>query len=435
MKLGLYQQQKQKVAMTPEMKQAITVLRYSTADLAEYIQKEALENPLIELEPPKMAIAGKHNKEQAKNPLDFLHDRSETLSDYLLDQLSLHSLSAEEEKVVHYIIFSLNESGYFREDPVETASRLDVSLSAFQHLLALVQGLEPAGVAATSLGECLALQLDRRFPNETNAKVIVTDHLEDVAQRNWPAIADALQLSEQDVIDLVEIIKSLNPKPGASFDQRINTPAIMPDLYVKMEQGQLFMQTNDWLLPTIRISDDYNDLLQAGDTEVKSYVMEKYKKALWLSKSIDQRRHTLQKIMQAIIEKQQAFFKTGSPLLPLTIKEIASRCVVHESTVSRATKDKYVHTPHGIFELKYFFSSGIQLQDGNAVSAHFIKQKIKAIIQEENPTKPLSDQKITALLNKEGILLSRRTVAKYREQLHIPSTTRRKSKKQYPISE
>ncbi|WP_199868435.1 RNA polymerase factor sigma-54 [Virgibacillus senegalensis] len=310
----------------------------------------------------------------------------------------------------------------------EAADRIGVSSNTMQRMLSVVQGLEPAGVAATDLRQCLVLQLEYYYPHTKNARILVTDYLEAVAEKKWAEIAAALHISEQEVTDLVDMIKSLDPKPGARFDSQTSNSPIIPDLYVKVEHGQLFMQTNDRLVPTIRISNDFTDLLQIGDTEVKTYLRDKYKKATWLSKSLEQRRYTLQKIMQAIVEKQQAFFENGTTLQPLTIKEIASRCDVHESTVSRATNDKYAHTPFGIFELKYFFSTGIPLQDGNYVSAHSIQQKIKTMIDGENPIKPLSDQMITTILNQEGVMISRRTVAKYREKLLIPSTSKRKRK-------
>ncbi|UFT98830.1 RNA polymerase factor sigma-54 [Radiobacillus kanasensis] len=437
--LGIFQEQKLKLAMTTEMKQAISILQFSSLELAEFVKNEALDNPLIELEEPQLQMEGRnysHKKSSVggssyQSPLDFFRSKEgDSLHDSLISQVSFLSLSKQEKYIVDYLILTLDENGYLAEEPLDSASHLRVSLQDVQHAIKIIQQLEPIGVGASNLKECLSIQIDYYYPNHKDAQNVVLYYLTELSMRNWKLIAKELHISLNRVKEIFEIIQTLNPKPGSLFDNHIKTNYIIPDLHIQILNNKLTIQVNDKVMPKISVASDYEPMLHTFSNKqnpTAKYLKNKYKHVMWLNKSIEHRRITLFNVMKAITYKQMDFFQKGpSHLNPLTLKEIAKICDVHESTVSRATNNKYVQTPFGVYELKHFFSSAIQLSNGLTTSSYTIKHIMKELIEREDPTKPMSDQKLTVLLRDRNILVSRRTVAKYREQLGIPSSTNRR---------
>ncbi|GGM42168.1 RNA polymerase sigma-54 factor [Paraliobacillus quinghaiensis] len=430
--LGLFQQQKTQLHMTPQMKQAISILQYSSTDLLEFIKKEALENPLIELDVTSFQFDRRKSHASEKSdvsPLDFIASQNNTLFDYLHEQVVVLDLSKQEQSIMEYIFLTLDESGYFRESIQDAATYLNVSSETFENALHLVQKqVEPVGIAATDLQQCLSLQMEHYYPEYEHAQAVLA-YLDDLSKSNWNVIAKKLGISIDEVKEILQIIKSLNPKPGLLVDDQV-TDYIVPDFYIYMEDGKSNVELNNQLIPKFNLSSEYQSMIQAEhDTETANYLQELNQRALWLRKSIDHRTTTLLKVMKAIANEQVEFFQKGPSFLkPLNLKEVAELCNVHVSTVSRATSHKYVHTQFGIFELKYFFSSGFTMNSGKTVSSQPIKQMIKDLIENENPRKPLSDQQLSLSLKEKDVDISRRTVTKYREQLNILSSTKRKLK-------
>ncbi|MCP8615947.1 RNA polymerase factor sigma-54 [Salirhabdus salicampi] len=439
MKLSLTKEQKMGLNMTPEMKQGLSILQYSSIELASFIQNESLENPFIEIEETtypdyfsdvRRRPTARTNDSSTTSPLEFISDERNTLYNDLLEQLTFLRLTNKEKFIVHYIITTLNESGYYEEEVRETAQHLGVTEFEVKSALHLVQGLEPVGVGATSLQQCLLLQLEHYYPQNEIAKKVVADHLEDLSLSKWGAIATKLDIDETEIRNILTIIQSLNPKPGSQFNSTSKTNYIIPDLYIRVENGNVTVEINDRSLPKISLSSDYETMLHnVTDNKANQFLKDKYKKFLWLRKNIEQRSAILLNVTKAIVHHQLDFFLKGNASLrPLTLKDIAEQCDVHISTISRATKHKYVQTPFGVYPLKHFFPSAISLNNGNITSSHNIKQMMKELIKSEDPAKPLSDQQLANHINSKNIIISRRTVAKYREQLNIPSSTNRKYK-------
>ncbi|MDC3423123.1 RNA polymerase factor sigma-54 [Aquibacillus sp. 3ASR75-11] len=439
MEIGLFQEQKMKLTMTTDLQQAISILQYSTLELFEYIQNQALENPLIDVEEPsfkqmepltKSRSNGSVGNKDMKSPIDFVSNKKTSLYEYLINQAIFLNVSKKESDIINYIIYALNRNGYFEDDLIDTAAHLKVSVEDVKNALKKVQQLEPIGIGATSLQECLSIQLHFYYKENELAEEVVTHYLNELASNKWSIIAKELNISLPEVQHIYDLIQTLNPKPGERIDEDFIPNYIIPDMTVKLENDKLIIMVNDQTIPTIKINADYEPLLSSTfnkDSQTAKYLQSKYKQFTWLNKSIEHRKWTLYNVMKTIAQEQALFFKKGPQhLRPMTLKEVAEHCDVHESTVSRATNNKYVQTPHGLFELKYFFSSSIRTERGENASSHRIKLMIKELIQEEDHFKPLSDQKITTLLKDQNILISRRTVAKYREELGIPSSSSRK---------
>lgn len=436
---GLWQEQIQKLVMTPELRQAITVLQFSAQELFEYLETEAAQNPVMELDAPDWLQIAKEQKENRVRrsvreskvvPIESVFRTNQSLEDHLLRQLNLTKVTPAERHIGAFIIGNLDSNGYLNLSVEEIATMRKCDTELVQRSLRLVQSLEPTGVAARSVEECLLLQLREIVNVPTEVFQIVEHHLPDVAQGKVSKIAAALGIPAKQTQQAIDWIRSLDPKPGRWYTSE--TPEyIMPDVVVERVSSDYVVMVNESVMPRLHINDFYRRILEQQNDlvaqETKEYITGKLNSALWLVKSIEQRRRTLYKVTEAIVEYQKEFFDQGvHKLKPLTLKQIADKIGMHESTVSRATSGKYAQTPRGVFELKYFFGSGLSTDEGEAASAESIKAKIKSMIDREDASQPFSDQKISEMLQQEGVQISRRTVAKYREELGIPSSMQRK---------
>lgn len=433
MDLGLYQQQSLKLVMTTELKQAITLLQYSTIELHEFLEEQALENPLIELK--EFSISDMHDRpvrkkqdDQPRQPFETVSKHEKSLQEVLQEQVSFLKLEPELTNALHYLINSLDENGYLEEDLEKIADTLGYPLETIKKALTLLQQLEPYGIGARDLKECLLIQMEKLPTEHPIAEMLVAEHLEDFAEKRWKLLSKKLDIGLKEIQEAFDLIQSLNPRPGACYTTE-KPRYIIPDLYVRKTNDGYEIVMNDQYVPQIQVNDDYRQMItDNSQTDASKYVQSKYQQILWLKKSIEQRRLTLLKVMTTIVNKQVEFFQNGpGHLRPLTLKEVAEEADIHESTVSRSVKNKYVQTPHGLFEMKHFFNVGVRTDDGEEASSSSVKEQIKALIDTENPKKPFSDQKLADALKKEkGIVVSRRTVAKYREQMNIPSSSKRK---------
>jgi RNA polymerase sigma-54 factor len=475
--MGLEMKQSQKMSqelrMTPQLQQAIRLLQLSRLELADVIAAEMVENPMLEEapenggfepepEPTSEVIRGDSSAEEttAKKAVDeidwerYVENYSsplpgsagghgeefpgvdqtvtavEGLTEHLLGQLIYMECEGTERALAEAIIHNLDDAGYLRGITLEElAASENASLDAVEDALTLVQELDPLGVGARSLSECLLLQAKELFPYEDVLHDLISDHLDELEKRNYSGIARSLGVSKDDIMDMHRLLQTLNPRPGRQHSIDDNS-YITPDIYIfRNDDGEWVTQLNDDGLPRLRVSDHYRRTLRATkDNGAKEYVQDRLRSAMWLIKSIDQRQRTIRRVTQSIIQYQQEFLDRGIEYLrPLVLRDIADDIGMHESTISRVTTNKYVHTPQGIFELKFFFNSSIRKQGGEDIAAEAVKHHIKNFIGEENPAKPLSDQQLVEILEKEhSIQIARRTVAKYREMLGILSSSKRK---------
>lgn len=437
MELGLFQQQTLKPYMTQELRQAISILQYSRQELTQFIREQALENPLIELtEPSYEAYAGTggttvYRGNEDYNPFDFIKDERGGMKEDLLQQARCLRLEEPIQKRLAYLILLLDEDGYLPADIIsEMADQLRLPEEESENLLALLQKLEPAGVGARNLRECLLLQIKRLAPNDDLAREMVSSHMDLMAKKNWRELTAKLSVSMDEVHETVRWIQeTLQPRPGSVYDTE-KTRFMIPDVTVKKSGGRYQIIIHDDFLPAVHVNRDYDAYLhRKARDEATLYVNEKYKQVMWLVKSLEQRRLTLLKVMEIIIRKQADFLDNGfRRLKPMTLREVAAEAGVHESTVSRTIRNKNVQTPFGLYEMRSFFSSKLSAANGSDASSASVKLLIKEIVNGEDVRKPFSDQKISVILKTvHGISVSRRTVAKYREQLHIQASSRRKS--------
>ncbi|KQL46440.1 RNA polymerase sigma-54 factor [Brevibacillus choshinensis] len=453
MGLGLFQEQTLKLVMTPELRQAITILQYSAIDLISYLQEQANENPVIDLEAPREIATAKAEKptpeidwkeivgnrasgeytvsknESTYNPLDYVQQGADTLYEHLESQLGyVKGFSPLQRKIALFLIGNLDEKGYLEVTLEEAGEKLGAELLEIEDVLSVLQHFDPVGVAARSLEECLLLQLEHLALDDEKIVQVVRFHLQDLADKRYQRIADKVGCTPQDVQTMADLVRTLNPRPGAAYS-RVETRYVIPDVAVEKVGNEYVVLVNDIATPRLKINSFYEKMLsqQKSQEEAKQFIHEKLNAAMWLAKSLEQRRLTLMRVTQAIVEMQQDFFDRGVHYLkPMTQKEIAERVNLHESTISRATSNKYVQTPRGIFELKYFFTSALSTSNGESTSSESVKRRIKALIEQEDRKAPLSDQKLGEMLQSEGIEISRRTVAKYREEMMIPSSAKRK---------
>ena len=454
--IKLEQVQSQRLNLTPELVQSIKILQQNSVELENYIQEELMSNPMLELadNQPDFSREEKDNRfdwtEHAKersyddrssrrltesekgdyNYEQFVKARY-SLYDFLHMQLTLiPGLDPKTRKIAEYIIDSLNPWGYRTERATEIAVKLDCEHDEVMKAIHVVQSLEPAGVGAKSLQEALMLQLKRMGEYNEVFADIITNHLQNIANNRIQMIAKALNLSLDETNEYCDELRSLDPKPGVRYGKNDENSYIKPDVYVKEDRGKYLIFANEKITPLLNTSPYYEKLLAeaAGDEETTEYIKSKMNSAVWLIKGIDQRRRTIQKVAEAIVAHQQDFFKKGSSALrPMTLSDIAEELDIHESTVSRAVNGKYMQTPRGLFEMKFFFSGSVSGSTGDDMSQEAARQAIKEIVANEDPKKPLSDEKIKEKLYTEHkIDIARRTVAKYREQLGIPGTSKRK---------
>ncbi|WP_400162388.1 RNA polymerase factor sigma-54 [Brevibacillus sp. TJ4] len=454
MGMGLFQEQTLKLVMTPELRQAITILQYSTIDLISYLREQATENPVIELQEAAGEVAsaqvekpgpeidwkeivgnratGEYSpmkSDNSYNPLDFVSQGSVTLYEHLENQLGyVKGFTPLQRKIALFLIGNLDEKGYLEVTLEEASERLDAEPEEIEDVLVVLQHFDPVGVAARNLEECLLLQLQHLALDDDKIVQVVQHHLQDLADNRYQRIAEKIGCTVQDVQTMADLIRTLNPRPGAAYST-VETRYVIPDISVEKVGGEYVVLVNDIATPRLRINNFYEKMLsqQQSQNEAKQFIHDKLNAAMWLAKSLEQRRLTLLRVTQAIVEMQLDFFERGVHYLkPMTQKEIAERVGLHESTISRATSNKYVQTPRGIFELKYFFTSALSTASGESASSESVKRRIKALIEAEDRKAPLSDQKLSELLLTEGVEISRRTVAKYREELLIPSSAKRK---------
>ncbi|WP_066366032.1 RNA polymerase factor sigma-54 [Neobacillus fumarioli] len=437
LKAGLWQQQTLKLTMTQELSQAIALLQYSTQELTEFLENKALENPLIQIESgtiqpmnPLMDRKRRNHQKAEKDWIEQIGAKTVSLEEQLISQLNLKKLTAEQLKVIRHLINNLDENGYFTGDLSEIAVKLNVPLELVEDGLAVIQTLEPAGIGARNLQECLLIQMEYTKPNNELAIKILSDYFIPFAEKKWKQIAKELQVTLKEIQEVFDEVQALNPKPGARLVPE-SSAYVIPDVLVIQTDGGLAVQMVDDPIPKVVFNEQYYRQFkeQKHDQQVKRFLQDKMQDYQWILKSIEQRKETLMKVVTKIVEKQPAFFQKGPHfLVPMTMKEIASELEIHESTVSRAVREKYVQTPVGTYPLKSFFTSTIQTvsEDENTSSSQ-VKNIIRKLIEQENKEKPLSDQELVQQLKTlEGIVVSRRTVAKYRDQMNIPSSSKRK---------
>lgn len=372
--------------------------------------------------------------DRSEDHRDMPEPYTETMAEHLLEQLHLLNLNEKEFRIGEYLIYNLRDDGYLdAETDMENIGQIfEVEAELAEEVLKKIQKIDPPGIAARNLQECLVIQLeaknkDGRFDIPLR---ILRDCYNDFINRRFEKVADALEISLEEVKLALEEISKLNPKPGEGYsDARLNY--IVPDFYVEMVDGELVISLNEYKSPGLRISNHYKKMMRQPkklDREVRKFLKEKVDSAKWFIKAIRQRQMTMQKTMESIVESQYDFFAKGPEhIKPMIMKDIADKIEMDISTVSRVCKGKYVETDHGVYELKYFFNEGMETDDGEELSTLRIKERLREIIEKENTRKPFSDEKLAQMLNKEGIPIARRTVAKYREQLDIPVARLRRS--------
>ncbi|CAN2248104.1 RNA polymerase factor sigma-54 [Bacillus vallismortis] len=433
MDMKLQQVQVLKPQLTQELRQAITLLGYHSAELAEYIDELSLENPLIERKetdtPPLSYHKTNKNRMNAQEAGLQLSDPQKTLQDVLKQQSLDMNLTNTEKKIFHYLIHSLDSNGYLEEDMEEAARRLSVSAKEAEAVLAKLQSLEPAGIGARSLRECILLQLQRLPNRNEQAEMLVSAHFEAFAQKNWKALSKMTGIPLHTIQDISDDIAALHPRPGLLFARPEQDMYIEPDIFIIVKNGHIAAELNTRSFPEIELQSQYRPLLSSGSCQdTASYLSAKYQEWRWLDRALRQRKQTITRIVSELITRQREFFLKGrSAMKPLTLREVADCLSLHESTVSRAIKGKTLQTPYGLFEMKLFFSAKAEASGDGEASNYAVKTHLEDLINQEDKTKPLSDQKLADLLNEQhGIQISRRTVAKYRDQLNIPSSAARK---------
>jgi len=380
---------------------------------------------------PQTGLETRVGADDERRSLEATLTRRQTLAEHLEWQLQLADFDAEEVAVAHWIIGNIDDRGYLRSTVEDIARQAHVSEEVVEAVLARVQQFDPPGVAARDLRECLLLQIDALKITDPLVTVLIDQHLALLQKRDFRGLARLLDVTQHDVAVAARVIASLEPRPGRDFGGQ-DPVYITPDIYVHKLGDEFHVLLNEDGLPKLRINNVYKDVLARGRIiedakDTKNYVQDKVRSAMWLIKSIHQRQRTIYKVMQSIIEHQRDFFEKGVAFLkPLNLRDVADDIGMHESTVSRVTTNKYVHTPQGIYELKYFFNAAISRFEGDAVASESVKEKIRKIIASEDPAKPMSDQRIAEVLKSSNIDIARRTVTKYREAMNILSSTKRR---------
>ncbi|HSQ86714.1 MAG TPA: RNA polymerase factor sigma-54 [Desulfobacterales bacterium] len=477
MALELRQQLKltQQLIMTPQLQMAIKLLQLSRLELLNTIRKELEENPTLEEEIHEVSSeesldgqsdkastdsasteevtikenireddidwnnyineyssSGRtHFEAERKESPDFesFIAHKESLRDHLLWQLLMTSPTQEEEKIGSLIVGNLNEDGYLEASVENLATMSGSDPDKIEQVLSLMQTFDPTGVCARDLRECLLIQARYYDLDDTIVIKIIENHLNHLENKNYRAIAKSLKISIEDVITAVKVIKGLEPRPGREFAEE-EAQYINPDVFVYKLENEFVILVNDDGMPRLHVNNFYKNAFKDGGTfsdDAKEYIQEKMRSATWLIRSIHQRQKTIYKVMESILKFQRSFFEKGIAYLkPMVLRDVAEDIGMHESTISRVTTNKYVHTPRGIFELKYFFNSSIQRVQGDAIASASVQEKIRQIIESEDPKKPYSDDKISKLLKESNISIARRTVAKYREMMRVLPSNKRK---------
>ncbi|MCA1932460.1 MAG: RNA polymerase factor sigma-54 [Calditerrivibrio sp.] len=455
--LGLQTKLGQKLLITPQMKQSLNILQMTVTELSTEIDNILLENPVLEIiENKEEANVSDKEIDSYLETLkkiewdDFFSDRDDfkyvssddeevdfekfvsrtpSLEEHLLFQLKILGLSDSDYEIGRYIIGNLDETGYLDIPIGQIASDLSVDVEDVNRVLGYIQDFDPSGIAATSLSGCVAKQLEETGAFKEDIKLIVEmieHHYPLIEKNDLDRLSIVLGISREYVEDLIDMIRHTDPKPGLKFNNQTNY--VVPDVYVIKKGDTLEVLPNDDSIPSLKLNGYYIKMLKSKDIDKQTYdyVSEKVKNALWVLKSLNQRKTTIVSVMEAIVKFQREFFFNGfESLKPLKLRDISDYIGIHESTISRVTSGKYVMTEFGVLEIKTFFVKGFQTDFGN-VTTDSIRGMIKALIDDEDKSKPLSDQKISEILSKKGINIARRTVAKYREEMAIPSTADRK---------
>ncbi|MDK0749046.1 RNA polymerase factor sigma-54 [Clostridium perfringens] len=457
MDLNLNLTQEQKLIMTQQMQLSIKLLQMSTYDLREYIEKEFSENPVLEAHYEDTKEVSKEQDrleykelvkylesdnygsqsygeydEEGISPFTFI-SKPESLTDYLEGQILELPIDEYMRSVCSYMVECLDQKGYLDIKKEELMNELGCSEETFNRSLIVIQNLEPAGIGARDLKECLEIQLERKGEYDPIVKEIIYNHLDDLADNKYQIIAKELGITPKKAQDYGDLIKTLEPKPSRGFYTGDEVGFIIPDAEIRKIDGEFIILMNDGVLPMLSVNSLYKDILKdsTNDKEVTEYVKEKIDKAMFLIKSIEQRKSTLYKVLQKILEKQKDYFENGEKYLkPMTLKEIAEKLEMHESTISRAIRDKYILTSMGTIKIKNLFVNSISNKEKSHgeedVTVINIKKALEEVIKKEDKRKPLSDQAISEFLKEKGMVISRRTVAKYREELGIKSSSKRK---------
>lgn len=435
-KQGLFQQQSLKLAMTQELSQAIALLQYSTQELSSFLESKALENPLIQIDSavvPVNPLVDRKKKRKAQTNhiqndwIEQLGENKKSLTDHLMAQIPLNEEIKSLRPIIEQLISCLDENGYLS---IEAETQLNNTFSKIEldQSLSYIQEMEPAGIGARSLQECLLIQLKRMPTPHLLAITLVDEHFQLFAEKKWKELAGKRQTSLADIQSAFDLLQKLDPRPGSKYFTE-QTAFIVPDVVVRWDGQDYSISIYDELIPKVSLNNDfYQQYASSHDKQVARYLDHQLQNYQWLQRSLEQRKETLQRVALKIVEKQPDFFKKGPNYLrPMIMKEVAEELEIHESTVSRAVREKYVQTPFGIFELKSFFTSTIQTTSDENTSSTQVKNVITKLIETENKLKPISDQDIVEMLkDNEGIVVSRRTVAKYRDQLGIPSSSKRR---------
>jgi RNA polymerase sigma-54 factor len=456
----------QRLVMTAMLQQAIKLLPLSRLELIQKVHQEILENPFLddiasqedgEVDTPDEEFLRDSEEETPPeepeiNWEEYLQDswndpgvpvdtgretpsleatlRNETsLTDYLLWQLSLSAHTELEKQIGAYLIGNIDDDGYLQCPIEEVAAAYTVTPERVEEVLSLIQSFDPAGVGARDLCECLLIQLRHLGMADSLAGAILGHGLSQLDERNFRKLAKDLDVSLEDVVAAVKLIRELDPKPGSRYTAQ-QVEYIVPDVVVAKIGDDYQVLLNDDGMPRLRINSVYQNILRRSDSiqsDTKEYMEEKFRSALWLMKSIEQRRQTLLKVAKSLCKFQRDFLDKGLPYLkPLVLKDVAEDIGMHESTVSRVTTNKYIHTPQGVFELKFFFHSGLDSIDGDAMSSVSVKEIIRKAVAAEDTRNPLTDQQLVILLEQKGVKIARRTIAKYRQELRIAPASQRK---------
>ncbi|EGA0673800.1 RNA polymerase factor sigma-54 [Escherichia coli] len=474
MKQGLQLRLSQQLAMTPQLQQAIRLLQLSTLELQQELQQALESNPLLEQidtheeidtretqdsETLDTADALEQKEMPEELPLDaswdtiytagtpsgtsgdyiddelpvYQGETTQTLQDYLMWQVELTPFSDTDRAIATSIVDAVDDTGYLTvplEDILESMGDEEIDIDEVEAVLKRIQRFDPVGVAAKDLRDCLLIQLsqfDKTTPWLEEARLIISDHLDLLANHDFRTLMRVTRLTEDVLKEAVNLIQSLDPRPGQSI-QTGEPEYVIPDVLVRKHNGHWTVELNSDSIPRLQINQHYasmcNNARNDGDSQ---FIRSNLQDAKWLIKSLESRNDTLLRVSRCIVEQQQAFFEQGEEYMkPMVLADIAQAVEMHESTISRVTTQKYLHSPRGIFELKYFFSSHVNTEGGGEASSTAIRALVKKLIAAENPAKPLSDSKLTSLLSEQGIMVARRTVAKYRESLSIPPSNQRK---------
>ncbi|MDA3799345.1 MAG: RNA polymerase factor sigma-54 [Kiritimatiellae bacterium] len=472
--MSMVQSQTLQQTMAPQLRQSLEILQIPMMELNTLIQQEVEINPTLEVQAPEDSIPEVDTSDEPTDLSsemdlqdefdvlakidgdlqdyffqDSIYDKTdtarsserqqfimdsitseETLHEHLLFQLDLSDITDEDKVMGEMLIGSINDDGYLTIELDELADSTGYNVVLLKDVLTIIQDFHPTGVGARNITECLHLQLEQAGKHENSVEWrIIDEHFNDLGRKKFTTIAESLKVSVETVKDAADLISRQNPKPGNIFaEDRIEY--ILPEVFVELDDNEYVVVMNEDSLPQLRISSYYRKLIQNPDTpkDTIKYIKEKLASSKFLITSIEQRQNTLKNISTVIVEEQQEFFRNGiKNLKPMTMQEVADKVGVHETTVSRAVSSKYMQTPNGIFELRYFFTTGLQTADGSSVSNESVKDMIANMIEDEDTSKPLSDQVIADILKGKGINVARRTVAKYRIKLKIPSSSMRRS--------